>query len=115
MNNRDIQIGNIVKTYNLCTGEITIDVINHIYRADKVINCWRGDDEFSYRGERTFRKIKPRTAIWDKSNGRWVFKHINMNGRACFSTVILDASEPEMQVFRLHIPNERVKDMVYIG
>ena len=35
MNNRDIQIGNIVKTYNLCTGEITIDVINHIYRADK--------------------------------------------------------------------------------
>lgn len=102
----DIEIGNYVKTYDLCTGKINIGIIEHIYNKDKDIECWRGSDEFRYKGE-PFKKIKSNTAIWNKKEQRWVFKYYDPHC-ACFSTIIVDACPEYAAMYRLCINNEKV-------
>ena len=103
----EIKVGNFVKTYDLCTGKIYISQIQHIYNKDKDIVCWSGTDEFRYEGEKPL-KIKPYTAIWVKSDSRWVFK-LPKNGYACFSTMVLDACEDYAVPYRLGVSNEKVE------
>lgn len=103
----DIEIGNYVKTYDLCTGEICIGIVEHIYNKDKDIDCWRGSDEFCYKGE-PFKKIKSNTAIWDRKGRRWVFKFYDPHC-ACFSTIIVDACPEHAVMYRLCIDGEKVK------
>lgn len=83
-----------VKTYDLCTGEIKIGDVQCIYDEDKNIDCWRGIDEFYYKGKEEVIKIKTNTMIWDKRNKRYVmsYNEDRYNGCACFSTIVIDKS-----------------------
>ncbi len=106
----DIKIGNYVKTYNLCTGEISIGIIKHIFNKNKKIECWRGSNEFKYINE-PFNKIKFNTAIWDKKEQRWVFHYDN--SCACFSTIIVDACPRYAVMHRLYINKEKVTYKIF--
>ena len=98
-----IKVGEYVKAYNLCTGEIIISKVSHIERRNKKIECWRGNKEFKYENEEEFREIKAYTAIWDKRNMRWVFKL--PREEACFSTIVVDNCK---WIDRLLINDEKV-------
>ena len=103
----DIKIGNLVKTYNLVTGELAIGQINGIFRKSKNIICWRDSDELQYEGEKNWTKIPEGTAIWDKLNMRWVFKHKDTNEQACFSTIIVNACDYD-DIELLYVDNEKI-------
>ena len=85
-----IKPGYYVKTYDLCTGEIVISKTSFVINEDEYINVWRGNSEFKYKNGKQV-KIKPYTAIWDKLHYRFVFKLPRLE--ACFSTIIVNASE----------------------
>ena len=96
-----------VKTYNLCTGEIKIGNVNHIYDKDKIIDCWSGTNKFYYKDEEPI-IIEDNTMIWDKRNKRYVMSYTDdrNNGYACFSTIVIDKSE---YLNTLLVDNEKVK------
>lgn len=98
-----IKVGNYVKCYNLCTGEIIISQINNVFDKNVGISTWRGNDEFRYNGSKKFKKIPPYTAIYDKSYRGWVFRLNRLE--ACFSTKIVDAS---CILIPLLVSNEKV-------
>lgn len=104
----EVKIGNIVKTYDLCTGEIEIGQIEYILDKDVEIECWRGTNELKYEGEKDFITIQPNTIIWDKRNRRYVFKYYDEEC-ACFSTVVLDCCSEDVAIHRLIVNNEKVK------
>ncbi len=103
----EIKVGNFVKTYELNSGEISIDIIEHILNKNINISSWSGTDTLFYENSNNPIKIFPHTAIWDKRNKRWVFKHWDEKC-ACFSTIVLDACNEDAAMYRLLVENETV-------
>lgn len=109
----EIKIGNIVKTYDLCTGEIAIGEIEHILDKDVEIEVWAGTDILVYKDEEEKTQILNNTIIWDKDNKRYVFKHWCDDDMACFSTVVLDACTPDVAIHRMVISDEKITNKLY--
>lgn len=108
----EIKVGNIVKTYELNTGEIAIGEIEHILDKNVKIECWRGTNELMYSGSKKWITILPNTIIWDKRNKRYVFKYYDEEC-ACFSTIVVDCCSPNNAMWRMLVDNEKIKNRLH--
>ena len=103
----EIKVGNFVKTYDLCSGEIALGVIDNILQKDKNISGWTVDKVF-YDDE-TQDDIIPDTAIWDKKHQRWIYAHGREEYVSAHSVIVLDACQPEEVPYRLLVEGENIK------
>ena len=97
-----------VKTYDICSGEVSIGNVLHQRKSEVPICSWTGTRGLVYEGEEDVQNIEPNTLIWDETNKRHVFAYGDDidEGVACFSTVVVDMS-PYLE--NLLIDDERVK------
>lgn len=100
------KVGCFVKTYNRCTGEISLGVVSKVLDRKVFISSWTPDTIF-YADEVT-ETVPADTIIWDHNRKRWCYVHIGDDALNATNVLVLDCCEPEFVPYRMIIEGEKI-------